>query len=174
MIDLAVQVGKLRWPTPIGLASGTCGYGSELDGLVDWSAVGAIFTKGLSLKPRTGNAPPRIWETPSGMLNAIGLENIGVEAFISDKMPFLRSLRASLIPIVTFLGIEIGNLMGGAIITEGIFNVPGIGFQLKKAIDIEDGPTVVSIVSVLVVVYLLANLVVDVLYAVLDPRIRYE
>ncbi|MBA3489658.1 MAG: ABC transporter permease [Longispora sp.] len=83
-------------------------------------------------------------------------------------------LRNSLIPIITFLGIEIGNLMGGAIITEGIFNVQGIGFQLKKAIDLEDGPMVVSIVSLLVIVYLLANLVVDILYAVLDPRIRYE
>lgn len=89
-VDLSVQVGPLTWPTPVGLASGTCGYGSELEGLVDWSAVGAIFTKGLSLQPRSGNAPPRIWETESGMLNAIGLENVGVEAFATDKMPFLR------------------------------------------------------------------------------------
>ena len=80
MIDLAVQVGPLRWSTPVGLASGTCGYGAELEGLIDWSAVGAIFTKGLSLQPMTGNPAPRIWETPSGMLNAIGLENVGVPA----------------------------------------------------------------------------------------------
>jgi dihydroorotate dehydrogenase (NAD+) catalytic subunit len=93
-IDLRVDVGPLSLPTPIGLASGTCGYGSELEGLIDWSAVGAIFTKGLSLEPRTGNPPPRIWETPSGMLNAIGLENVGVEPFIRDKMPFLREWRA--------------------------------------------------------------------------------
>jgi oligopeptide transport system permease protein len=82
-------------------------------------------------------------------------------------------LRNSLIPIVTFLGVEIGNLMAGAIITERIFNVPGIGFNLYKAINTEDGPTVVSIVSVLVLVFLVMNLVVDLLYAVLDPRIRY-
>ena len=93
MASLESQVAGLRWPSPIGLASGTCGYGSELEGLIDWSAVGAIFTKGLSLKPRTGNAPPRIWETPSGMLNAIGLENVGVEAFIEHKMPYLRQWR---------------------------------------------------------------------------------
>ena len=91
--DLRVDVGSLNWPTPIALASGTCGYGLELDGLIDWSAVGAIFTKGLSLQPRVGNAPPRIWETSSGMLNAIGLENVGVEVFLREKMPFLREWR---------------------------------------------------------------------------------
>lgn len=94
MVELAVSVGPVRWPTPVGLASGTCGYGAELEGLVDWSAVGAIFTKGLSLRPMTGNPPPRIWETPSGMLNAIGLENVGIEAFVRDKLPFLRQWRA--------------------------------------------------------------------------------
>jgi len=83
-------------------------------------------------------------------------------------------LRNSLIPVVTFLGVELGNLMGGAIVTETIFNVPGVGFQLRNAIRLEDGPTVVAIVSILVIIYLLTNLVVDVLYAVLDPRIRYE
>ncbi|GIG57432.1 ABC transporter permease [Longispora fulva] len=83
-------------------------------------------------------------------------------------------LRNSLIPVVTFLGIEIGNLMGGAIVTERIFNIPGVGFQLFKGIQLSDGPIVVTIVSVLVVVYLLANLLVDILYAVLDPRIRYS
>jgi len=93
-IDLGVTLGSLDWPTPVALASGTCGYGEELDGLIDWSAVGAIFTKGLSLAPRAGNPAPRIWETPSGMLNAIGLENVGVAAFLRDKMPFLRRWRA--------------------------------------------------------------------------------
>jgi peptide/nickel transport system permease protein/oligopeptide transport system permease protein len=83
-------------------------------------------------------------------------------------------LRNSLIPIVTFLGVELGNLMGGAIITEGVFNVPGIGNKLFTAIHLEDGPTVVTLVSVLVIVYIVANLIVDLLYAVLDPRIRYE
>ena len=83
-------------------------------------------------------------------------------------------LRNSLIPVVTFLGVDLGNLMGGAIITESIFNIPGVGFNLFRGIRTEDGPLVVGIVSVLVVVFLVANLVVDLLYAVLDPRIRYE
>ncbi|GAA3772612.1 ABC transporter permease [Plantactinospora mayteni] len=83
-------------------------------------------------------------------------------------------LRNSLIPVITFLGVELGNLMSGAIITEGVFNIPGVGFNLFRGIKTEDGPLVVGLVSVLVVVYLVSNLVVDVLYAVLDPRIRYE
>lgn len=86
----------------------------------------------------------------------------------------IHVLRNSLIPVITFLGVELGALMGGAIVTEKIFNIPGIGFQLYKAITIEDGPTVVTIVSLLVIVYLVMNLVVDILYGVLDPRIRYE
>ena len=83
-------------------------------------------------------------------------------------------LRNSLIPVVTFIGVELGNLMTGAIVTETIFNVPGIGRALQQAINQQDGPTVVTIVSVLVIVFLVANLVVDLLYAVLDPRIRYS
>src|SRR5262249_49299786 len=83
-------------------------------------------------------------------------------------------LRNSLIPIVTFIGVELGNLMAGAIVTERIFNIPGVGFNLYKGINTEDGPTVVAIVSVLVLIFLAVNLIVDLLYAVLDPRIRYE
>ncbi len=82
-------------------------------------------------------------------------------------------LRNSLIPVVTFLGADLGALMGGAIVTEGIFNVPGVGGSLFQAVRLGENPTVVSFVTVLVMVYLLANLLVDVLYAVLDPRIRY-
>lgn len=82
-------------------------------------------------------------------------------------------LRNSLIPVVTFLGADLGALMGGAIITEGIFNVPGVGGSIYQAVRIGENPTVVSFVTVLVMVYLLANLAVDLLYAVLDPRIRY-
>ncbi|RKE20957.1 ABC transporter permease [Streptomyces sp. TLI_171] len=82
-------------------------------------------------------------------------------------------LRNSLIPVVTFLGTDLGALMGGAIVTEGIFNIAGVGNVLYKAINQKEGPTVVGIVTVLVIVYLVASLVVDLLYAVLDPRIRY-
>jgi oligopeptide transport system permease protein len=83
-------------------------------------------------------------------------------------------LRNSLIPVVTLLGTELGALMGGAIITEGIFNIHGIGNEVYRAITRKEGATVVSIVVVLVMVYLLMNLLIDVLYALLDPRIRYE
>lgn len=82
-------------------------------------------------------------------------------------------LRNSLIPVVTFLGADLGALMGGAIVTEGIFNIHGIGGVLYQAVTRQEAPTVVSIVTVLVVVYLVTNLLVDLLYAALDPRIRY-
>ncbi|MGW1676420.1 ABC transporter permease [Saccharopolyspora sp. NPDC002376] len=83
-------------------------------------------------------------------------------------------LRNSLIPVITFLGTELGALMGGAIVTEGIFNIRGIGGLVYKAILTKEGTTVVGIVTLLVLVYLLMNLLVDLLYAVLDPRIRYD
>jgi oligopeptide transport system permease protein len=82
-------------------------------------------------------------------------------------------LRNSLIPVVTFLGADLGSLMAGAIITEGIFNINGVGGTLYKAIIQGQAPTVVSLTTVLVIVYILSNLLVDLLYAVLDPRIRY-
>jgi ABC-type dipeptide/oligopeptide/nickel transport system permease component len=86
----------------------------------------------------------------------------------------IHVLRNSLIPVITFLGTELGYLIGGAIVTEGIFNIPGVGGRLFQAIRLEDGPLVVTIVSVLVLIFLVTNLLVDVLYAGLDPRIRYE
>ncbi len=82
-------------------------------------------------------------------------------------------LRNSLIPVVTFIGADIGTLMGGAVVTERIFNVHGVGYELYQGIVRQNSPTVVGFVTVLVIVFLLANLVVDLLYAVLDPRIRY-
>jgi len=82
-------------------------------------------------------------------------------------------LRNSLLPVVTFLGADFGALMGGAIVTEGIFNIHGVGGVLYQAVTRQEAPTVVSVVTVFVVVYLLTNLVVDLLYAALDPRIRY-
>jgi oligopeptide transport system permease protein len=82
-------------------------------------------------------------------------------------------LRNSLIPVVTFLGVDIGSLMVGAIVTEGIFNIQGVGGTVYRAVTLGEGPTVVSFVAVMVIVYMLANLLVDLLYAALDPRIRY-
>ncbi|MEU0570880.1 ABC transporter permease [Nonomuraea sp. NPDC005983] len=85
-----------------------------------------------------------------------------------------HGLRNALIPLVTYLGADLGNLMGGAVITETIFNLPGIGNQLYQGVYLREQPVVVGIVTVLVLVYIVANLIVDLLYAVLDPRIRYE
>ncbi|KGN32958.1 ABC transporter permease [Knoellia sinensis KCTC 19936] len=85
-----------------------------------------------------------------------------------------HALRNSLIPVVTYLGIDLGALMGGAIVTEGIFNLPGIGQQVFLSVRAQEGPVVVGIVTALVLVFIFANLAVDLLYGVLDPRIRYE
>jgi oligopeptide transport system permease protein len=83
-------------------------------------------------------------------------------------------LRNSLIPVITLIGVDFGALMSGAIVTEGVFNIPGVGFNLLRGIRTEDGPLVVGFVSILVIVFLVVNLLVDLLYAALDPRIRYE
>lgn len=90
--NLSVDVAGLKLRNPIMTASGTFGYGEEFAPYMDLQAIGAIVTKGLSLKPRAGNPTPRIVETPAGMLNAIGLQNVGVDAFIEKKAPFLRTI----------------------------------------------------------------------------------
>ncbi|ALA68228.1 ABC transporter permease [Corynebacterium lactis] len=91
----------------------------------------------------------------------------------SSQVTRRHILRNSLIPVVTFIGADLAALMGGAIVTEGIFNVPGIGGLIFHAVQIGEAPTVVSVVTILVVIYMFANLIIDLLYAVLDPRIRY-
>ena len=90
--NLAVQLGPLRLKNPVMSASGTFGYGEEYSDFFDLRRLGAIVVKGISLNPRAGNPPPRLVETPAGMINAIGLENVGVERFLSVKLPFLRDL----------------------------------------------------------------------------------
>lgn len=86
----------------------------------------------------------------------------------------VHAMRNSLIPVVTYLGVDLGSLMGGAIITETIFNLPGVGRAVFEAVQRQEGTVVVGIVTFLVLVYMVSNLLVDLLYAVLDPRIRYE
>lgn len=86
----------------------------------------------------------------------------------------VHALRNSMIPVVTFVGADFGSLLGGAIVTEGIFNVPGVGNMIFRGINQHEGGTVTAAVTVLVLVFLLVNLLVDLLYAVLDPRIRYD
>ena len=100
--DLRVDLGPLSLANPVMTASGTFGYGAEFSALVDLRRLGAIVVKGISLAPRPGNPPPRIVETACGMLNAIGLENVGLKRFVSDKMPWLRTLRSPV--IVNILG----------------------------------------------------------------------
>ena len=96
-VDLSVQMGRLRLKNPIGTASGTFGYGLEFAEFLDLSSLGAISVKGLSRRPCHGNPPPRICETDAGMLNAIGLQNVGVDAFLEEKLPALDRLGATVI-----------------------------------------------------------------------------
>lgn len=105
-VDLSVNIGSLKLRNPIMLASGTVGYGNEISEFSDLSKLGAIVTKSLSLKPRKGNPPQRIVETPAGMLNAIGLANVGVDVFLKEKIPFLKKYDAPLICNIAASSVE--------------------------------------------------------------------
>ncbi len=87
MVDLSVTIAGLTLATPVMLASGTAGYGPEYADLVDFTKVGAVVTKTVTLKPRVGNSPPRLAETRGGLLNSIGLENVGLDRFLEEKLP---------------------------------------------------------------------------------------
>lgn len=91
-MNLSVNVAGIALRNPVMTASGTFGYGTEFAPYVDLRSLGAFVTKGLSLKPRAGNPTPRVVETPAGMLNAIGLQNVGLEAFVAEKVPLLRDV----------------------------------------------------------------------------------
>jgi len=104
-VDLSVDFAGIALPNPVLLASGTCGYGVELAPILDLSGLGGIVAKSLTLEPRTGNPPQRIAETAAGMLNAISLENVGVEAFVRDKLP---ALPPRLVVIASVFEAEIG------------------------------------------------------------------
>jgi len=95
--DLRVKIGPIELKNPVLTASGTFGYGKEFSPLIDLDLLGGIVVKGLSLKPRDGNPPPRIVETPCGMLNAIGLANVGLESFLKEKLPWLQGLNTAVI-----------------------------------------------------------------------------
>ncbi len=96
-MNTEINIGKLKLKNPILVASGTFGYAKEFEELVDLDKLGGIITKTITLKPREGNKPPRIVETPSGMLNSIGLENHGIENFIREKLPYLEKLKTKII-----------------------------------------------------------------------------
>jgi len=101
--DLSVKIGKLCLRNPVMVASGTFGYAEEFAGFMDLKKLGAVVTKTVTVNPRTGNIPPRTCETPSGMLNSIGLENPGIDNFIKDKLPFLKKLG---IPVIVSISAE--------------------------------------------------------------------
>lgn len=101
-MDLTVHIGHLKLKNPVMTASGTFGYGEEYSEFVDLNMLGAIVVKGISLKPMEGNPSPRICETPCGMLNAIGLQNVGLKRFIKEKLPYLRRFDTKV--IVNILG----------------------------------------------------------------------
>ncbi len=92
-VDLSIRIGKLKLQNPVMVASGTFGYGPEYHRLYNVDRLGGLVTKAISLRARPGNPSPRIFETASGMLNAIGLQNVGLERFLSEKLPFLRRLK---------------------------------------------------------------------------------
>jgi dihydroorotate dehydrogenase (NAD+) catalytic subunit len=96
-VDLSVGIGRLRLVAPVLTASGTFGYGDEYAHVVDLHAIGGVVTKTITVEPRPGNPPPRVAEIASGMLNSIGLENVGLERFRAEKLPRLRALRATVI-----------------------------------------------------------------------------
>ena len=115
-MDLKVKIGKMELSNPVLTASGTFGYGEEYSEYYDLSTLGGVMMKGISLKPREGNPPPRIYETPSGMLNAIGLQNVGLKKFLKEKLPFIRKYETACI----------ANILG---------STPGEYVKLARALD---------------------------------------
>ena len=95
--DMSVELAGIKMRNPVMTASGTFGYGAEFSEYMNLESIGALVTKGLSLRPKAGNPTPRIVETPGGMLNAIGLQNVGVDAFITQKLPYLSSVATPVI-----------------------------------------------------------------------------
>ncbi len=105
-VDLSVKLGSLQLKTPVLTASGTFGYGTEYRELLDVSQLGGIVTKTITPRPRPGNPSPRIWEVSGGMLNSIGLANVGVDAFISEKLPELSNIGTTVIVNVAGSSVE--------------------------------------------------------------------
>src|SRR5512143_1974509 len=127
--DLSIDFAGIRLKNPVLTASGTFGYGEEFAEFVDLNRLGGVIVKGISLKPIQGNPPPRIWETPSGMLNAIGLENPGVDAFLRDKLPFLRRFDTAV--IVNIFGYSMEDYVGVAERLDGVPGVDGLEVNIS-------------------------------------------
>jgi dihydroorotate dehydrogenase (NAD+) catalytic subunit len=127
--DLSVELAGIRLKNPVLTASGTFGYGEEYADIIDLNRIGGVIVKGISLKPINGNPPPRIWETPSGMLNAIGLENPGVDVFLRDKLPFLRNYDTAV--IVNIFGYSLEEYVGVAERLDGVPGVSGLEVNIS-------------------------------------------
>jgi dihydroorotate dehydrogenase (NAD+) catalytic subunit len=119
--NLSIDFAGIKLKNPVLTASGTFGYGEEYADFVDLNKLGGVIVKGISLRPITGNPPPRIWETPSGMLNAIGLENPGVDVFLTEKLPYLRKFDTAV--IVNIFGYSFEDYVA---VAERLDNVPGV------------------------------------------------
>ncbi len=127
--DLSVNIGGIELKNPVLTASGTFGYGEEYSDYVDLNRLGGIVVKGLSLEPYEGNPPPRIIETPAGMLNSIGLQNIGLNAFINEKMPFLRRYDTKV--IVNFFGMTMNQYSEFASKVSDVDGVAGLEMNIS-------------------------------------------
>jgi dihydroorotate dehydrogenase (NAD+) catalytic subunit len=127
--DLRVNIGSLQLANPVMTASGTFGYAREFENLMDLQCLGAVIVKGISLHPRVGNPPPRIVETACGMLNAIGLQNVGVDRFISEKMNYLAKLNVPV--IVNILGDSLAEYEEIAERLAGVQGVAGIEVNIS-------------------------------------------
>lgn len=103
---MAVNIGKLKLKNPVILASGTCGFVKEIEGLLDISKLGAVVTKTITLEKREGNPPPRVFETPSGLLNSIGLDNDGLKDFLFEKIPYLKKAKIPVIASIAGNAVE--------------------------------------------------------------------
>jgi len=119
--NVSIDFAGIKLKNPVLTASGTFGYGEEYAEFVDLNKLGGVIVKGISLKPIKGNPPPRIWETPSGMLNAIGLENPGLDVFINEKLPYLRQFDTAV--IVNIFGYSLEEY---ARVAELLDSVPGV------------------------------------------------
>jgi len=129
MTPLAVDLGSLRLGNPVLVASGTFGSAGELAGLVDLARLGGIVTKTVTVKPRPGNPPPRIVETPAGMLNAIGLQNVGIDRFVTEKLPYLARLDP--VVLVSIMGYTTGEFVTLARRLDGLPGVDGLELNLS-------------------------------------------
>jgi dihydroorotate dehydrogenase (NAD+) catalytic subunit len=138
MADLTQMVFGVSWQSPVLLASGTCGYGEEYAELIPLDQIGGLVTKAVSLEPRQGNPPHRVAETPGGMINAIGLQNVGLSAFIRDKLPWLAANLSRARVLINVVGHTERDFVE---VVSGLDDQPGfLGFEINVSCpNVKDG-----------------------------------